>query len=102
MAKVYANAYRVAAEEYGKSSDIDRRARKVLDIVRAQAMLHKDTGAYLRGLKVENTPKGKDRLVVSESYAAIAIEFGGLKKTGEYVKPVRIMRNAYAKVKRID
>lgn len=105
MAQVYVGTRIETAVIAGKSAEMDRFANNILDKVRASAARHRDTGEYMRGLKVETAGKGKDRLVVAESEGVVPIEFGGIIRRSDgsvrIVKPLRIMRDAYAAVKRI-
>lgn len=92
----------------GKTSEMDRAARRVLDAVRAAASRHTDTGNYQRELKIVTVPgrlgTGRavdDRLVVADDPGAAAIEYGHLIRVKgarrvKWVPGLHIMRNGMA------
>lgn len=108
MAQVYANTRIVVAEIAGGLPIMDQTANRILMTAKRKAADHRLTGAYMDGLHVEVAGKGKDRLVVAEGEGVIPIEFGGIVKQRKgkdispyVIKPLRIMRDAYAAVKRV-
>lgn len=85
MAYIRPEARIIAAVIAGESADMDRAADRVLSAVRRAATPRRNTGAYIRNLKVVSVPgmlgtgrQVRDRLVVADDPGAAAIEWGHL------------------------
>jgi hypothetical protein len=81
MATVYKGVGVKMARMVGDSRAMDEAADKVLAAVRSEAAKHRDTGDYMRSLKVEKVPGMKgvtDRVIYADTRAAVSIEFGHL------------------------
>lgn len=103
-------AHAIAASIVGDDSVMDLVADQILRIAMMKAARHRETGNYMRNLKVITAPdrNGKDRLVVADDPAAVPIEFGhilitrrGRRVKGRWVPGLHIMADAYAEVRRV-
>jgi len=79
----------------GTSVYMDRAAQRVKDRVIANALTHRDTGAFINSLKIKRvrgrSGRGKqitDRLVYSDDPGAMAIEYGRTPPGGSRQRPV--------------
>lgn len=84
MATVFKGISTHVARLAGDSDEMDVAAHKLMALVRARAIKHRLTGAYMSKLKIENVAgkKGvRDRLVVAGDKAAMSIEYGHAQRT---------------------
>lgn len=79
MATVRKDLGVVVARMVGESSAMDAAARKVQNRARAAAASHRQTGAYISGIKVRSKTEYngvRDREIISTDPASQKIEFG--------------------------
>jgi hypothetical protein len=87
MAAVNKSVGVIVAIMAGKTHEMDTAARLVKDAVVAEALQHRDTGAYIRNLSIHEvrgqSGSGRrvtDRLVVADDPGSAAIEYGHLTR----------------------